>query len=106
MTVPSPLIMETLAAHRVVRIDATGVRLCSCGRPWTPTHAAQALADAGVLGPEQVLEREAAALVEAAHAVEAVATESRPMVLGWEHAALRCSRVLLGIATAKRIGPR
>ena len=62
MTAPSPLIVETLSAHRVVRIDATGVRLCSCGRPWTPTHAAQALADAGVLGPEQVRKREAAVL--------------------------------------------
>lgn len=74
MTAPSPLIMETLAAHALI----TGIRdlrkHCSCG--WMSEerltivagteahreHVAQALADAGVLGPEQVREREAAAL--------------------------------------------
>ena len=68
MTAPSPVIAETLAAHQR-RVDGPPWA-CWCGL-WPdgerhnltyPEHVAQALADAGVLDPEQVREREAAVL--------------------------------------------
>ena len=55
MSHPSPLIAETLVrAHGCLARTAGRCGLCS--------RQAQALADAGVLGPEQVREREAAVL--------------------------------------------
>ena len=66
MTAPSPLIMETLAAHQP-RVYLN-VIYCSCSADkadwidYSSEHVAQALTDAGVLGPEQVREREAAVL--------------------------------------------
>lgn len=65
MTAPSPLIVEALAAHSPTA-DRKPACSCSFDLPelldWTPEHVAQALADAGVLDPEQVREREAEAL--------------------------------------------
>lgn len=66
MTAPSPLILEMLAAHQP-RVYLN-VIYCSCSADkadwidYSSEHVAQALADAGVLGPEQVREREAAVL--------------------------------------------
>lgn len=70
MTAPSPLIVETLAAHSWG--DWRTYFGCRCGwlldrlsahsmRSQHRAHVAQALADAGILGPEQVREREAEA---------------------------------------------
>ena len=74
MTAPSPTIADTLAAHTTQvyhYLDSPSIIRCGCGERFdTDTahraHVAQALSDAGVLGPEQVREREAAALIRVA----------------------------------------
>lgn len=70
MSAPSPVIVETLASHVPInslrgepsawficcKCNVSGAKFSS--REEHRVHVAQALADAGVLGPEQVRERE------------------------------------------------